>query len=244
MQNAQADNTTGRFRFEPLPGSALFTGLDAEKLEVLKAAHGPQRRAEREGQILRAADQAAPLVTLSSGWAFRYVLLPDGRRQILRIALPGDTIGLDTLIAGEPTYPVRAAGVAVYSEVTSTQAVGLLRDFEWFRDRALKALARERNAAELALIRMGQCTAEEAVASVLLDFHCRLSRRQLAFPNRFRVELNHEQLADFIGVSAVHLSRTLARLQSRGLVRVSDRDITLVEVPDLERLAVLPRYCD
>jgi CRP/FNR family transcriptional regulator len=244
MPNLHAENATGRFPFEPLPGSRLFSGLDAEKLDELKAAHGPRRRAEREGQILRAGDPAPPLVTLSSGWAFRYVLLPDGRRQILRIALPGDTMGLDTLIAGEPTYPVRAAGVAVYSEVANAQAAGLLRDFEWFRDRALKALALERTAAELALIRMGQCTAEEATASVLLDLHDRLSRRRLAFSNQFRLELNHEQLADFVGVTAVHLGRTLARLQSRGLVRVSGHDIALLNVPDLERLAVVPRYCD
>src|SRR3954447_19355241 len=90
MQNAGADNRAVLFPVQPLSGSWLFDGLDPDRLKLLHEAHGPQRRAEAQAHLVRAVDPAPPVVTVSCGWAFRYVQLSDGRRQILSVALPGD----------------------------------------------------------------------------------------------------------------------------------------------------------
>jgi len=168
MQNPDTGNRAVLFPVQPLPGSWLFDGLDPDRLKILHEAHGPQRRAEARAHLVRTADPNPPVVTLSTGWAFRYVQLQDGRRQILSVELPGDTIGLDTLVGGGPAYPVQTGRGAVYSEMAHTITTSLLRDADWFRDRAVKALARERAEAERALIRMGQCTAEASPDAGLL----------------------------------------------------------------------------
>src|SRR3954454_13804960 len=170
MQNADTDKRAAWFPVQPLPGSWLFDRLGPDKIKILHEAHGPQRRAEARAHLVRAADPHPPVVTLSTGWAFRYMQLPDGRRQILSVALPGDTIGLDTLVGGGPVYPVQTGRGAVYSEMAHTITKNLLRDADWFRDRAVKALARERAEAERALIRMGQCEPEQAKRGIIGDF--------------------------------------------------------------------------
>ena len=240
MQNPDTGNRAVLFPVQPLPGSWLCDGLDPDRLKILHEAHGPQRRAEARGHLVRAADPTPPVVTLSTGWAFRYVPLTDGRRQILSVALPGDTIGLDTLVGGGPVYPVQTGRGAVYSEMAHTITKNLLRDADWFHDLAVKALARERAEAERALIRMGQCTAEAAVASVLLDFYGRLARRGLAAEHQFQLELSQHQFADLLGLTPVHLNRTLTRLRSHDLVSIAGDRVALRNVPDLEQVAVLP----
>jgi CRP-like cAMP-binding protein len=240
MPNADTDNRAVLFPVRPLPGSWLFDGLDPDRLKILHEAHGPQRRAEARAHLVRAADPNPPVVTLSTGWAFRYVQLVDGRRQILSVGLPGDTIGLDTLVGGGPVYPVQTGRGAVYSEMAHTVATSLVRDADWFRDRAVKALARDRADAERALIRMGQCTAEAGVASVLLELYDRLARCGLAAGHQFKLELTQEQFADLVGMTPFHLNRTLTRLRSRDLVSIAGDLVTLLNVPDLEQVAVLP----
>jgi CRP-like cAMP-binding protein len=135
----------------------LFQGLDPARFTTLQRLHGPQRRADRETQLIRARDPTAPLITISRGWAFRYGLLPNGRRQILSFALPGDTIGLASLLGGGPTYPAQTATAVIYSIIPYERVTELLGTAEWFRDRALAALAREREAAEAFASRLGQC---------------------------------------------------------------------------------------
>src|SRR3954470_1304967 len=243
MQNTEFADRIRRIA-RPMPRALLFRGLDGEKVAILQDLHGPQRRAERDTQMLRAQDPAAPLITISRGWAFRYSLLPDGRRQILSFALPGDTIGLDTLLIGAPAYPVQAATAVVYASISYDRAKRLLQDASWFKDRALQALARERAEAERALTRMGQCKAEENVASVLLDFYTRLASRGLTSGNQFMLDLTQQQFADFVGMTVVHLNRTLGSLRARRLLSMSGHTVTFLDVAGLERLALLPRNLD
>src|SRR4051794_11875450 len=237
MQNAEGANRTVDYVVQLIASSPLFRGLDRDKLALLEQLQSPQRRAERETQLIRARDPAPPVLTLSRGWAFRYSLLPDGRRQILSFAFPGDTIGLDTLLTSGPAYPVQAASAVVYSAMTHDRARRLLQDASWFRERALMALVHERAAAERAVTRMGQCKAEEAVASVLLEFYNRLAERGLAVGGQFQLESTQQQLADLVGLTVVHLNRTLGRLRSRGLVSLSGHRLTLLNLPELACLA-------
>ncbi|TIV42494.1 MAG: Crp/Fnr family transcriptional regulator, partial [Mesorhizobium sp.] len=48
------------------------------------------------------------LYTVLSGWAFRYKLLSDGRRQVLNYSMPGDLIGLQGSLMGEMQHSVEA----------------------------------------------------------------------------------------------------------------------------------------
>jgi CRP-like cAMP-binding protein len=59
-------------------------------------------------EFIAAGRDQAELYTLYAGWAFRHKTLPDGRRQILNIHLPGDLIGLQGAMFEAPAYSVEA----------------------------------------------------------------------------------------------------------------------------------------
>jgi CRP-like cAMP-binding protein len=242
MQNAQVlTKSMPSYNFRPLPTSLLFNNLDQDEVAAICELHASRHRSERDAQLVRAGDPAAPLLTIISGWAFRYSLLPNGRRQILSVNLPGDTIGLDTLLTGAPAYPVRSAGAVTYYVIDHVQAAALAREAPWFRRQALEALSRDRAAAEAALTRLGQCNAEERVAAVFLELYERLAERGLASNGVFTLELTQLHLANLVGLTAVHFNRVLKRLVARGLLSLAGHRVTLPTLSLLECLA--PSSC-
>ncbi|GAC1346359.1 MAG: Crp/Fnr family transcriptional regulator [Acetobacteraceae bacterium] len=207
---------------------------------ILEQLHSVRRRSERDVQLVRQGDPASPLLTILSGWAFRYSMLSNGRRQILSLHLPGDTVGLDTLLTGAPTYPVQSAGAVTYCYIEHERAAAVAQDAPWFRRRALEALAADRATAEAALTRLGQCNAEERVASLFLELYDRLLERGLAANGSFKLELTQQHLADLVGLTAVHLNRVLQRLKGRKLLAMSGHQVTLPDAQSLEFLAIAP----
>ena len=82
----------------------------------------------------------------------------------------------------------------------------------------------------MAIIRLGQCDAEQRVASIIVDLYHRLADRGLARDNEFILELTQQHLADLLGLTAVHLNRMLGRLESRGMLLWSGQRVQILDM--------------
>ena len=71
------------------------------------------------------------------------------------------------------------------------------------------------------IVRIGRLTAKERVLNLLLELHDRLEAVGLAKDGRFRIPLTQENFADALGLSVVHINRTLQGLRREGLVTVA-----------------------
>lgn len=152
-------------------------------------------------------------------------LLANGRRQILALRFPGELLTSDageTLVAltrvlvadgspfmtclnnPEPEYqPLRRAWLAA-----GRCEVAILRD---------------------QVVRLGRMSAFERMAHMLLEAHERLSQVGLATDTTFHLPLTQEMVSDVIGLSVVHLNRTLQALRRGGLVSSKQNYVTLVD---------------
>jgi len=72
----------------------VFRPFTAEELAFISRFKKGELTVERGATVLVEGSHSAHLYTVLSGWAFRYKLLSDGRRQILNYTMPGDLIGL------------------------------------------------------------------------------------------------------------------------------------------------------
>lgn len=237
MKSPHLDNNQELFSFSP--GLQILKNLQPVEIQAVCDLHVAWARKDKDTLLVRGEDPARALLTLTKGIAFKYCMIPNGGRQILSLYLPGDTIGLDGLLAGSPSYPVRSAGSVTYSIMGHEKAVHLAREASWFRDKILAVLAGERAAAEMAIIRLGQCDAEQRVASIFVDLYHRLAERGLAQHNEFVLELTQQHLADLLGLTPVHLNRVLGRLRSRGLLAITGQRVQIVDMDALEFHAVL-----
>jgi CRP-like cAMP-binding protein len=175
-----------------------------------------------------------------SGWACRLRYLPDGRRQIFTFLLPGDTLGLCERL--DPLALTSAVTLTPMETVDISAMAAALRSGAPEHAPLADSLALAARSEEAALldhmVRLGRQTAYERTAHLLVELCHRLAVVGLG-DRRFRLPLTQEILADALGLSLVHVNRTLMQLRRDRLVVLKG---SFAELPDLERLALIANY--
>jgi CRP-like cAMP-binding protein len=208
-----------------------LAALSESDIELVR---GLTERRERHGageQLAAEGDLTRPRFVVS-GWACRQRLMPDGRRQIFSLLLPGDGFGFGV-------QPALASCVAL----TALETVDASAVQDAARRGAAPALARALCVAEIMddallldhAVRLGRLTAFERVAHFLLELQQRLEIVGLGDRQRFPLPLTQEMLADTLGLSIVHVNRTLQQLRRAGLIELRSGVAILLEPDSMAR---------
>lgn len=216
-----------------------FVALSESEATLVESGLGEVRRHLPNGEIRPDDGPAAHAQTIVAGWACEAALLEDGRRQIVSLALPGDVLDLDEirrrgLVATALTsVRTRDAGrlVETVSKLDPEQSA-LACAWRLRRDVADNRLVRH-------VIRLGRLPAYDRVVDLLIDLHERQRRAGLADAHSMSLPLTQEALADHLGLSIVHVNRTLQQLRRDRQIEYQNGRVTL---PDPERLATLTGY--
>jgi CRP-like cAMP-binding protein len=176
---------------------------------------------------------------LMAGWACRFRTLPDGRRQIFEFILPGDIYGLclrpqaialTTSLALTPVVIADAGALSTAITTETDSYPGLTK--------ACYATASLDEAYLLnQLMRVGRQTAYERTAHFILEIHERLSLVGLAGETSVAIPLTQEIMADALGLSVVHLNRTLQQLRRHQLIEFKGGLVRLLEPDRLREIA-------
>jgi CRP-like cAMP-binding protein len=211
-----------------------YQAFDDEDRAILVRLPGAVRRYAARCEI--AADDVPPRGTnlVLSGIANRLKVLPDGRRQILSFFLPGDFCDLHVLqlTAMDHTIAtVTPALVALLPEEPLNNVMQarprIARAF-WIAALAQEAVSREW------LVSAGRRSALERAAHLFCEIYTRLAAVGRAAGGQCDWPFSQADLADALGLSTVHVNRTLQDLRSRNLIKLRGRALQL---PDFERLA-------
>jgi CRP-like cAMP-binding protein len=176
------------------------------------------------------------LCFVEEGFAARYKLLHNGKRQIINLVMPGDVVGMPGAFLEKAPYSVIA--------VTDMQLQMCPIDayFELCYRRPLFGLALSMLAVHEAIIcgehviNTGRRTPAERLAHLLLEIYSRLAMAGRASQTRFDLPFSQEIMSDALGLSVPHLNRTMARLRADGLIKVNGRCIELADIEALEML--------
>ncbi len=225
----------------PLRRLPLFIEQSADETALVQSLKRRELRLPADTALIHEGQTDAPLYTLLSGWAFRYKTLSDGRRQILNFLLAGDFIGVQQKMGDAATHGV----------VTLTDSVLCVfqRDALWQLHRQSPSMgfnitwltAHEESLVDDTLLSVGRRSAEERIATLLIVLYKRVaallpdggSARGVPFP------LTQQHIADGLGLSLVHTNKTLRKLARRGLHRIEDGRLQLLDVKALAKLADL-----
>ncbi|MGQ0682172.1 Crp/Fnr family transcriptional regulator [Bradyrhizobium sp.] len=192
------------------------------------------------GKQIVARNQSCPDVfVLCVGWGFRFVQLADGRRQILHFLLPGDLFSVSSVFEERPHFSVKA--------LTEVQVSGMHRrevQVRLAQDPAVVAAlaetcSTEAESSDEMTVVLGQYSAEERIAFLLLHLMRRLAARNVIRERQYPFPLRQQHIADAVGLTAVHVSRTLGAFRDRGIVEVANGVLTIVDRGELERIGSL-----
>jgi CRP-like cAMP-binding protein len=187
--------------------------------------------------IVREGDRLATSHLLLDGWAYRYVSLADGRRQIVAIHIPGDFVDLHSFPlqvmdhAVATFTPVRVI-LAPHDRLRAlTEAFPHLTRLFWLSTLIDAAIHRQW------LLGLGQRTALEQAAHRLCELYVRLEIAGLAEDGGFDMPMSQASFADSLGLSPVHTNRVVRDLRDQGLVGWRGRRVDLLDWPALCELA-------
>ena len=220
----------------PLREFKAFRDFSASELDFVSRFKAGELSAERGASILVEGMHSAHLFTVLSGWAFRYKLLSDGRRQIMNYVLPGDLIGLQGSLMGEMDHSVEALTAVTLCLFERTKLERLFErhaslgyDLTWIA-------AHEERILDEHLLSVGRRTALERTAYLISFLHQRAHAVGMDGGKRL-IPITQQHVADTLGLSLVHTNKTLRKLSDRKLMRWQDRGCEIIDPEALQALA-------
>ena len=155
---------------------------------------------------------------LASGWACSYKSLPGGTRQIVDVQIPGDFLGLRSVLFRTADHNVVPITPVQASEVGQRDLIAAFSQTNRLATAVLWAASRDEAMVVEHLINLGRRDAAERTAHFLLELAARLRLVGLGDKTGFACPLSQNLLADALGLSAVHINRVLRELREAGMV--------------------------
>lgn len=194
------------------------------------------RVVEAARYIAREGDKAPGATLILSGLAFRHKVTVEGSRQILSIHIPGDFVDLESALLNVADHNVQAltrCNIAVVPREAIIELVDQhprLARAMWVDTLIDGSIFREW------IVNVGRRNARAAMCHLLCEFAQRIEIAGLAEEYSYQLPMSQEQLADCLGITPVHVNRTLRELEREGLIRREKRFISIVKWEELRRI--------
>jgi CRP-like cAMP-binding protein len=211
--------------------------LDRRDREAIRALPHHVRTFDASAYLVREGDSLQHCSVLVSGYAFRQKVTGDGLRQIVSLHIPGEPLDLQHLfldLADHNVQTLTRAEVAIIPRAAlqelalSHPAIGhalfvnTLVEGSIFREWALN---------------VGRRDARTRLAHFLCEVAARLDAQGLDGVRGYELPMSQEQIGDALGLTAVHVNRTMKLLESEGLIVRTRRWISIPSWTALREVA-------
>lgn len=214
-----------------------FVDLASDDIDALLGLIEAEIKVDKRHDLVVDGYAYHKLSFVKEGFAARYRLLRNGKRQIVNILVPGDVVGLPGSFVDRATFSVVALS-DMRLELCSLDAFVAA---SYRRPRFALALSwlavQEATGYAERIVDIGRRTPLERLAHFLLELHARLLLVGRAESGGFDLPVSQEIMSDVLGLSVPHLNRTLTKLKGDGLITVAERHIEFVDIKAMRLLA-------
>jgi CRP-like cAMP-binding protein len=194
-------------------------------------SRAPMRGVEAKEHVFAEGDSRSHLYRVETGAICLYKVLPDGRRQVLGFAYPGDLLGLGTL--GEHQFNAQATKPSRLRSLPWSTMQHVARQDPAFGIKLYEVMSQELAAAHDLLLTTGQRTATERVAAFLLAM-ARRGERKGEDASIINLPMTRSDIGDFLGLTIETVSRTFTKLRQLHIIDLAQS--THVHIRDMQAL--------
>jgi CRP-like cAMP-binding protein len=212
---------------------SAFVALAADDLETLARFHRRRRTFLAGHEMIHEGQRNTSAFILAEGWACSFKLLSDGERQIVDFQVPGDFLGLRSILFRTSDHSTEAVTRIEASEVLTSDLLDGFATSPRLATAILWATSRDEAMVVEHLVNLGRRSAEMRMAHFLLELGARLKLVGVGDKTGFDCPLTQYHLADALGLSAVHVNRVLRHLREDGLVTFQKGRVTFDNLPGL-----------
>jgi CRP-like cAMP-binding protein len=180
--------------------------------------------------LIKEGDAPDNVHLILDGFACRYKLTSEGNRQIMAYLISGDFCDLHVFILREMDHNIGTLSTCRLVKIPRNLILAMttrpaLARALWWATLVDEAVLREW------LVNMGQREAPERIAHLLCELLLRLRAVGLAGSDAYELPITQEQLGDTMGLSGVHVNRSLQKLRSENLITLKNKYLVILD-PD------------
>ncbi|MDB5641432.1 MAG: family transcriptional regulator [Hyphomicrobiales bacterium] len=216
---------------------STFVDLSVHELKYLSDLQSSPIRVKKGREIVHEGQAGQSAYIIHEGWACSFKLLPDGGRQIITFPIPGDCVGLRSILLRTSDHSFSALTDSLVSRIQAARMKDLFNELPRLGAAILWAASRDEAMVVEHLVSIGRRNAMERTAHFLLELNDRLQLVGLASNHSFACPLNQYVLADALGLSTIHVNRVLRLLRERGLVTLKNQMVVIQDMAGMKALA-------
>ena len=223
--------TTGRL----ISGLERLGPLPSQERSLLEEASFAVQHMEGNQDLVREGDRPSHCLLLLEGFACRYKTLESGQRQILAFHVPTDLCDLSSLLLATMDHSVATLTPAKVALIPHATILGWIRRLPGLGQLLWRATLVDASVSREWIVNVGRRTAYQRTAHLLCELVLRLRLAGQANGRTCRLPLTQVVLADALGLTPVHVNRTLQWLRGEGLVEFGGGTLTVLDWPGLKR---------
>jgi CRP-like cAMP-binding protein len=211
--------------------------IGAEEEQAIRDAVAEIRDYPADKTIIEANRPLTSSTLLIEGLMCRYKDLSEGQRQITELHVPGDFVDLHSFTLKHLDHAIltltrcKVAIVPHANLERITERFPHLTRVLWFTTNLDACIAREGE------VSLGRRTAIQRTAHLFCELRARLQIVGMTQDNRYPLDVTQIELAECLGLTAVHVNRVLKELRERGVMEFRGGQVTILDLAELERVA-------
>ncbi|MCF8477514.1 MAG: Crp/Fnr family transcriptional regulator [Pseudolabrys sp.] len=174
---------------------------------------------------------------LCDGWAASTLRISKGRKQILSFLLPGEMLTFRALFESGRYHSTEAITPVSYRVFDQSQFRNAMFASQNIFDRIMAGYSEERCRADQMIVDLGQRSATERIARLLLDIWTRLEKSGKVKDNSIAFPLRQTHIADATGLTNVYVGKVLTAFRNERLISITGRTLTMLDIDKLRRQA-------
>jgi len=221
----------------------LPMGLDNKDMDRLDEIIGRRRKVARGGTLFRIGDPFQSLYAIRLGHFKTYQVSRDGVEQITGFQMAGELMGMDAISSDFHHCSAIALEDSEVCEIPFASLQQLLGDMPTLLRHFHRMMSQEITREQSVMLLLGNMQATQRFAAFLVNLSSRYEARGYS-PTTFQLRMSREEIGNYLGLTIESISRLLSRFKKDSLLRVSNREIELLDPMRLKAITAGTQTCN
>jgi CRP/FNR family transcriptional regulator len=217
-------------------------GLDTADMERLDQIIGRRRKVPRGATLFRIGDPFASLYAIRLGHFKTFQVNPDGAEQITGFQMAGELLGMDAISTDRHHCNAIALEDSEVCDIPFGSLQQLLVDMPALLRHFHRMMSQEITREQSVMLLLGNMQATQRFAAFLVNLSSRYEARGYS-ATTFQLRMTREEIGNYLGLTIESVSRLLSKFKKEGMLRVSNREIELLNPAMLKAITAGTRTC-
>jgi CRP/FNR family transcriptional regulator, anaerobic regulatory protein len=217
-------------------------GLGEADMEKLDEIIGRRRKVARDGHLYRVGDPFSNLYAIRLGHFKTNQINPSGDQQVTGFQMAGELLGMDAISTDRHHCNAVALEDSEVCEIPFARLEALSAEMPTLLHHFHRMMSQEITREQGVMLLLGNMRAEQRFAAFLTNLSSRYAARGYS-STAFQLRMTREEIGNYLGLTIESISRLLSKFKKQGWIRVSNRELELIEPAKLKAVAAGTLSC-